>query len=157
VHLDVTKVGFSQVKWLGDSPATPGSPPIGSGHSGSWYASEQSGHGFSIAIGARADGTPLAVVYWYVYDDAGNPLFLVGKGVPDGNVLEVRFQSPIGMVFGEFDADTVVREAGGVGRFEFFGEDSAVFDYTPSAFTASAWGHVPVDSLPLVKLFAVGR
>jgi hypothetical protein len=157
VHLDVAKAGFSRVKWLGDSPATQGWPPIGAGHSGSWYARAQSGHGFSIEVGRNAAGLPRAVVYWYTYDSIGNPLFLVGSGVPDGNSLEISFQSPVGMAFGDFDPDTVVREAGGTGRFEFHGKDSGVFDYTPSTFTASAWGHVPVEALPLVKLFAIGR
>ena len=82
-------------------------------------------------------------------------MFLLGSGVPDGNLLEVYFKSPVGMVFGEFDPDSVVREAGGVGRFEFSDKDNGVFSYTPSEFTMSAWGHSPIDSLPLVKLFGI--
>jgi len=155
VHLDLVKIGFSQTKWLGESSGTQGPPEIGSYHSGSWYASEQSGHGFSIEVGARANGTALVIVYWYIYDSLGNPIFLVGSGVPTGNVLEVNFKSPVGMVFGEFDPDSVVREAGGVGRFEFSDKDNGVFDYFPSDFTASAWGHTPVTSLPLEKLFNI--
>ncbi len=155
VRLDVAMTGLSGIEWLGESPGTQGLPPIGSGHSGSWYARTQSGHGFSIEIGARANGLPLAVVYWYTYDSWGNPLFLTGTGVPDGNVLEVKFKSPVGMVFGEFDPGSVVREAGGVGRFEFADKDNGVFDYTPSDFTASTWGHTPVESLPLEKLFSI--
>ncbi len=155
VHLDVALTGLSKVQWLGEAPGTAGPPAIGSGHTGSWYASEQSGHGFSIQIGTRANGLPLVVVYWYTYDDLGNPIFLVGSGVPDGNVLEVEFKSPVGMVFGEFDPDSVVREAGGVGRFEFSDKNTGVFSYTPSEFTILAWGHTPVISLPLVKLFAI--
>lgn len=155
VRLDVTKIGFSQTKWLGDSPDTQGPPPIGPAHSGSWYASEQSGHGFSIGLGRKVDGTPLVVVYWYTYDVLGNPIFLLGSGVPDGNVLQVNFKSPVGMAFGEFDPDSVVREAGGAGRFEFSDKDNAVFDYFPSEFTTSAWGHTPITSLPLEKLFNI--
>ncbi|MGD9020876.1 MAG: DUF2807 domain-containing protein [Lysobacterales bacterium] len=155
VHLDVMKIGFSRIQWLGESPGIQGPPPIGPDHSGSWYASEQSGHGFSIEIGSNASGGPLAVVYWYTYDDLGNPVFLVGRGVPGDNLLEVTFQSPVGMVFGEFDPGSVVREPGGVGRFEFSDAGAGTFDYTPSGFTASAWGHTPVDSLPLVKLFGI--
>ena len=155
VQLDVTKIGFSQVKWLGESPGAQVAPGIGVFHSGSWYASEQSGHGFSIEIGTREDGSPLAVVYWYTYDSLGNPLFLIGTGTPDGNLLEVVFKSPVGMVFGEFDPGTVVREEGGVALFEFSDKDHGVFDYVPSGFTASTWGHTPVESLPLVKLFGI--
>jgi hypothetical protein len=155
VHLDVSMTGLSKIKWLGESSGTQGPSPIGPGHSGSWYASTQSGHGFSIEIGARADGLPLAVVYWYTYDIFGNPIFLTGSGVPDGNVLQVNFKSPVGMVFGEFDPDSVVREVGGVGHFEFSDKDNGVFDYFPSDFTTSAWGHSPIASLPLEKLFSI--
>lgn len=155
VHLDVAMTGLSKIKWLGESSGSQGPSLIGPGHSGSWYASTQSGHGFSIAIGSRADGSPLAVVYWYTYDISGNPIFLIGSGVPDGNLLEVNFKSPVGMVFGEFDPDSVVREAGGVGRFEFSDKDNGVFDYFPSDFTMLAWGHSPITSLPLEKLFSI--
>jgi hypothetical protein len=155
VHLDVMKIGFSKVKWLGESPGTPYPPEIGPYHSGSWYSSGQSGHGFSIEIGTKADGSPLAVVYWYTYDNLGNPVFLIGRGVPEGNCLEVEFQSPVGMVFGEFDPGSVVREAGGIGLFEFSDRDNGVFEYSPSAFTASAWGHTPIGPMPLQKLFGI--
>jgi hypothetical protein len=155
VNLDVLKVGLSKIKRLGPSVPNQGSPWIGGQHSGSWYNREQSGHGFSIEIGKKPDGSPLAAVYWYIYDDFGNPIFLVGQGVPDGNVLEVNFNAPVGMVFGEFDPQSVVREAGGIGRFEFSSKESGVFSYTPSEFTVSAWGHSPIESLPLEKLFGI--
>ena len=93
--------------------AEDGPVPIGPAHSGSWYNASQDGHGFSIEFGQQADGTPLAVVYWYTYDSLGNPIFMVGAGVPDGQRVEIPFTSPIGMIFGEFDPDTVERPAGG--------------------------------------------
>jgi hypothetical protein len=51
----------------------------------------------------------------------------------------------------------VVREAGGVGRFEFSDKDNGRFDYTPSGFSAAQWGHTPIDALPLEKLFSIQR
>lgn len=131
-------------------------PGIGPAHSGSWYNVDQSGHGFSIEFGYFFDGTPYAVVYWYTYDSAGNPIFMIGQGEPVGDRLEVAFQSPVGMKFGEFDPDTVTREDGGTAVFEFSDSDNAVFSYTPSDFSFTQWGHVdPIESLPLVKLFGV--
>jgi hypothetical protein len=155
VYLDVHKIGLSRIKWLGESSVNPSTLGIEAGHSGSWYYHEQSGHGFSIEVGRRPNGSPLVIVYWYVYDDLGNPIFLVGNGVPDGNVLEVQFETPVGMRFGEFNPASVVREDGGKGRFEFSDQSNALFSYTPSAFSTSAWGHSPVDSLPLQKLFGI--
>lgn len=130
-------------------------PYVNPAHSGSWYNDEQSGHGFSIEIGQAADGSTLAVVYWFVYDREGHPVFLMGIGAPQGAELDVGFISPYGMIYGEFDRDSVVRADGGFGRFVFSDENNGVFSYQPSAFTASAWGHEPIASLPITKLFSV--
>jgi len=128
---------------------------IGPEHSGSWYWDEQSGHGFSIEIGELPDGSPLGVAYWYTYDNKGNPIFMLGTGVPDGDVLEVVFESPVGMNFGEFDPLSVIREDGGTGRFLFTDENIATFQYTPSDFTVANWGHSVISFMPLTKLFGI--
>lgn len=129
---------------------------IGPAHSGSWYNADQSGHGFSIEFGQLEDGSPLAVVYWYTYDDLGNPIFMLGNGIPVGNRLEITFESPVGMVYGEFDPDTVTRENGGTAVFEFTNRQSGTFSYTPSAFSSSEWGHTtPILDLPLVRIFGI--
>jgi beta-glucanase (GH16 family) len=130
-------------------------PVIGPAHSGSWYWPDQSGHGFSIEFGEQADGSPLAVIYWYIYDDQGNPIFMLGSGVPEGNRVEVDLVSPVGMVYGEFDPDSVIREPGGSAVFEFSDRDNGTFSYTPSEFSSTNWGHTPIDVLPLVKLFGI--
>lgn len=129
-------------------------PAIGPAHSGSWYNASQSGHGFSMEFGLAA-GEPTAVIYWYTYDDQGQPLFLLGQGTPAGNRVEVTFQSPVGMVFGAFDPGTVSREAGGRGVFEFDDRHNGRFSYIPSAFTTSEWGHGAIDDLVIAKLFDV--
>jgi hypothetical protein len=128
---------------------------IGPEHSGSWYWDEQSGHGFSIEIGESPDGSPLGVAYWYTYDNKGNPIWLIGQGVPDGDVLEVVFVSPVGMNFGEFDPLSVIQEEGGTGRFVFTDENIATFQYMPSDFTVANWGHSAIAFMPLAKLFGI--
>lgn len=131
-------------------------PDIGPAHSGSWYNPEQSGHGFSMEFGQLDDGTRLAIVYWYTYDEEGNPIFMLGTGTPDGNRVEVSFESPVGMVYGEFDPDSVQREDGGTAVIEFNNRENGSFTYTPSEFTQTRWGHLSgIDSLPLVKLFGI--
>ena len=141
--------------FVGNAQAADGAPDIGPAHSGSWYNPSQNGHGFSLEFGQTVNGTPQAVVYWYVYDDRGNPLFLVGQGAPEGNRLEAEFVSPVGMAFGDFDPATVTHEPGGLGVFEFSDREHGTFDYTPSSFTADTWGHQPVHDLALSKLFDV--
>jgi hypothetical protein len=128
---------------------------IGPEHSGSWYWDEQSGHGFSIEIGELPDGSPLGVAYWYTYDNQGNPIFMLGTGVPDGDMLDVVFGSPVGMIFGEFDPLSVTLEEGGTGRFVFTDENIATFQYMPSDFTVANWGHSPIAFMPLTKLFGI--
>jgi beta-glucanase (GH16 family) len=151
-YIRISDNGFTE---LGGSSISGETPAIGPEYSGSWYYPEQDGHGFSMEFGEQADGSPLAVVYWYTYDSAGNPIFMIGSGEPDDDTLEVQFVSPYGMNYGEFDPDTVVREVGGTARFEFADKENAIFSYTPSDFSVSAWGHTPVESLSLFKLFAI--
>jgi len=127
---------------------------IGPAHSGSWYNEGQSGHGFSIEFGYLEDGTAFGVVYWYTYDSSGNPIFMLGNGVPVGQTLEVNFFSPTGMQYGVWQQPT--ENDGGTAVFEFGDRDNATFSYTPSAFSNSEWGHTtPIVNLPLVKIFGI--
>lgn len=140
---------------LGGS-SVPDEPVPGQEYSGSWYNPDQSGHGFSMEFGKAADESPLAVIYWYTYDSLGNPIFQIGNGALDGSTLQVQFESPYGMKYGEFDPDSVVREYGGTGTFTFSDANNGVFSYTPSEFSTTTWGHItPIDSLPLTKIFAI--
>ena len=127
---------------------------IGPAHSGSYFNTGQSGHGFSIEFGMLGD-SPFGVVYWYIYDDIGNPIFMVGNGVPVGQEIVINLESPVGMIYGEFDPTTVTREVGGVAVFNFSDRDNATFSYTPSAFSETTWGHTPIVDLPLVKAFGI--
>jgi len=130
---------------------------IGPGHSGSWNFEPQRGHGFSMEFG-NSNGTPYAVIYWYVYNDAGDPIFMVGQGVPEGNRVEVTFYSPYGMIYGDFDPATVPSplDVGGTGVFEFSSSTQGTFSYTPSAFSETKWGHTtPVENLEISKFFGV--
>jgi hypothetical protein len=134
-----------------------GTPVLGAGHSGSFANAEQDGHGFSISFGYTPGGDPQrGVVYWYAFDDAGNPIFMLGSGVPDGNRLEVEFESPVGQRYGEFNPVPRPTPSGGTGVFVFEDENHASFSYTPSPFSEDRWGHEqPIENLPLTRLFRV--
>jgi len=155
VLVDYVRISDNGFTILGGS-AAPQPAGIGPAYSGSWYNPSQSGHGFSMEFGYSEDGSPLAVVYWYTYDDDGNPIFMAGNGVPQGNTLDIEFESPVGMKYGEFDPASVSRPVGGIARFEFSDKDNATFSFTPSEFSTSTWGHTTaIDALPLVRVFAV--
>lgn len=127
---------------------------IGPAHSGSFYNADQSGHGFSIEFGYLPDGTAFGVVYWYTYDDMGNPIFMLGNGVPNGQTLDVTFFSPTGMQYGVWQNPT--ENDGGTAVFNFSNRENATFSYTPSTFTDAEWGHTtPIANLPLTKLFSI--
>lgn len=131
------------------------STDIGPAHSGSWYNASQDGHGFSIEFG-EIDGDPLAIVYWYIYDNMGNPIFMVGTGVPDGQEVVINFDSPTGMIYGEFNSIPYPRDVGGVAVFTFSDRDNGTFSYTPSTFSETTWGHTtPIENLPIVKIFGI--
>jgi hypothetical protein len=129
---------------------------IGPAHSGSFINLDQSGHGFSVEFGEIAPGVPLGVIFWYTYDDQGQSISMGGNGVPVGNRIEINFESPMGMKYGEFDPETVVRNPGGIAVFEFSDRNHATFSYTPSDFSASQWGHTTsIVNMPLTKIFAI--
>ena len=149
----LTDNGFTEVTGPGASPA-----PIGPAHSGSWNNEDQRGHGFSMEFGNNFEGNPYAVIYWYIYDDTGQPIFMVGQGTPEGNRVEVTFYSPVGMIYGEFDPGAVPDplDVGGTGVFEFADSDNATFSYAPSEFSETVWGHsTPVENLALKKFFGI--
>jgi hypothetical protein len=111
-----------------------------------------------MEFGLNFEGNPYAVIYWYIYDDAGNPIFMVGQGTPEGNQVEVIFYSPVGMIYGEFDPSAVPNplDEGGTGVFVFSDSQTATFSYTPSEFSQATWGHTtPVENLELNKFFGV--
>lgn len=151
-YIRISDNGFTQ---LGGS-AAPARAGIGPEYSGSWYNAEQSGQGFSMEFSKLEDGSPFAAIYWYTYDDEGNPIFMLGNGIPDGYTLDVEFESPYGMTYGDFDPDSVVREVGGTAHFEFSDPDNSTFSYAPSGFSNTAWGHTTaIESLPLTRIFAI--
>jgi hypothetical protein len=96
------------------------------------------------------------VVYWYLYDTDGDPMFLVGSSKTEGNFVEIAFAAPIGMAYGEFDPDSVIREDGGVGTFSFLNSTDGAFDYVPSEWMIETYG-VSAITIPIVKLFDVAE
>ncbi|WP_386069573.1 hypothetical protein ACFJIW_04970 [Tahibacter sp. UC22_41] len=61
---------------------------IGPGISGNWFDPTQSGHGLQIDVIKAPTAT--ATIFWFTFDNAGNPAWLLGVGSYSGNRLEAR-------------------------------------------------------------------
>ncbi|WP_299773583.1 hypothetical protein [uncultured Pseudoteredinibacter sp.] len=81
--------------------------PVASANaSASWYNPEQSGHGLSVEV--LNDGR--AVIYWYTFDQAGAPLWIVGTGKVVGPAIETQAITVSGGEFGTaFNANNITR------------------------------------------------
>ena len=60
--------------------------------SGSWYNSQQEGHGISLEI---LDNNR-AVFYWYIYNPDGTPTFLIALGEVQGKTVVPGLRNRIG-------------------------------------------------------------
>lgn len=101
---------------------------IVSAHSGLWYNPEQSGHGVTVEI--LADNRMLVI--WYVFDQLGNQIWLVGVGNYEGNTATVDVTiSKLGLFPPEFNSEDVSLEAWGQLKFEFIDCNNVDFSWTP--------------------------
>lgn len=106
----------------GCTPHDPG--PLGA-FEGTWHHSQL--QGASINVDVVAPGS--ALVYWYTYDAAGQPMQVYIEASGQGRRLAGRAYAPRGMRFGSFaHADLGVTEIGSV-SLEFSDCRHAVFAY----------------------------
>lgn len=67
-------------------------------HSGSWFDPAYDKQGFAIEVLDKAGNGPErnVAVYWYTFDDDGAPVWAVGVGQTDGNVIELTLARTFG-------------------------------------------------------------
>jgi hypothetical protein len=111
-------------------------------HTGSWYNPSQSGHGLSVEV----LDSETTIIYWYVYDTEGNPIFLVTDATNDGRTASGTTYYYSGMKFGEFNPDDNVQQVWGQASLTTDFCDSGTFDYSS---TDPAFGS---GSIHMVKL-----
>ncbi len=114
----------------------PNSFAITPGHSSLWYDPDQNGHGINVYV--LADSRIL--VMWYVFDNQGNPLWLLGLGTHDGikATLDVSISSG-GMFPPNFDTNDVTSDNWGTFELEFSSCNDGLFKWNPvngNGFTA---------------------
>ena len=121
--------------------------PIVAMHSGLWYDPEQSGHGLSVMI---LPNNRMAV-QWYVFDDVGEPMWLIGVGeyAPGGDVVTLELSlTENGRFPPHFDSDAVTVQPWGQMQIEFHGCHSGLVQWEPN----SANAQFTAGSMPLTRL-----
>jgi len=116
------------------------------GVTGSWYLPAQSGHGFNIEVLPNN----ALIAYWYVYDNNGNNLWLVGQGTYAGDTATMdAFSGSGGMFPPNFDKTKIVRTKWGSLTIQFADCNNATVQWTPivPGYTAG--------SMQLVRLTSV--
>ena len=111
-------------------------------HTGSWYNPSQNGHGLAVEV----FDSETTIIYWFVYDTEGNPIFLLTVATNDGSTASGTTYYYSGMKFGEFNPDDNVQQVWGQASLTTHSCDSATFDYSS---TDPAFGS---GSIQMVKL-----
>src|SRR5210317_2285210 len=114
-------------------------------HSGAWYNPEQSGHGLSIEV--LDDERTIA--FWFAYTLDGLPMFLEINGVNDGHTVTGPAYYNEGMIWRQFDPDTLNKEVWGEISIEFLGCNSAILTWS-SNIEGYGDGQVEMERLTYV-------
>ena len=102
--------------------------PMQSVHSGSWYNPEQSGHGLAFEVLPNNIG----LVYWYVYDNQGNQMWLIGTGPYDGKSFQADMTILNGAMFPpDFNSNDLEQNLWGTINIEFTGDKSMSYSWIP--------------------------
>lgn len=98
------------------------------GITGSWYLPAQSGHGFNVEVLPNSG----FLAFWYVYDNNGNNLWLVGQGTYAGDTATMDlYEGSGGMFPPNFDKTKIVRTKWGTMTLTFSDCNNANAQWTP--------------------------
>jgi len=115
------------------------------GHSALWYNPNQSGHGINLYMLPNQG----VLVFWYVYDNSGNPIWLLGIGTHDGFKATMNVSISNGAMFPpNFDPDDVNLVNWGQFELSFSGCDAGLFKWIPlvgNGFTAGEMNIIRVN------------
>ena len=126
---------------------------VDGGYSGAWYNPAQSGHGVLLEVLENDQ----AFAAWFVFDEAGNPFWVVGTGDVEANVITMDVQALSGTAFPPaFDPDRVERRQWGTITMEFQSCSEAVlsWDSVESAFGS---GQLSLNRLTAIEGLACVR
>jgi len=117
------------------------------GITGIWYNAAQSGHGFDVQV--PGNGNILAI--WYVFDAAGNNLWLIGQGTYSGGTATLDAYTTTGGFFPPaFDPAKIARTKWGTLTLTFSDCNTGTASWVPLVP-----GYVS-GSMPIARLSGVG-
>lgn len=118
-------------------------------YSGNWFNPQQSGHGIVLEVISPTR----ALFNWYVYDGAGNQVWLSADGTITGNRIDAQVGITGGMHFGTFDPAQYHITLWGTASLEFTSCDAATLSWN-STYTANGFSYGS-GSVPLQRLTKV--
>jgi hypothetical protein len=109
-----------------------------------WFNADQNGHGISVYL---LDNNRI-ITTWYVYDDEGKPIWLLGTGEYDGKnaILDV-INAEGGMFPPDFNANNVNLTNWGKFELEFSTCASGLFKWVPNESTGFSAGEMNITRL----------
>lgn len=124
--------------------AKTGSFAIQASHSALWYNSNQSGHGLSVYV---LDNNRI-VIFWYVYDNAGGPLWLLGIGTHDGYLASLDVTQYSGALFPpNFNSEDVNGVDWGTFQLSFVDCNNGLFSWEPVSNSNFSSGQMEIVRL----------
>ena len=127
-------------------------PPTGllACHSGTWFSSDQSGHGFMLQVLEGGTSGRVALT-WFLSDAAGEPLWLLGQGDLRSGGADVELARFTGADFPpKFDPVDVRRETWGQLTLDVVDDNQLQVDWQAVAADASS-GSLPLERLTYVE------
>ncbi|MFC3194017.1 M28 family metallopeptidase [Marinicella sediminis] len=120
---------------------------ISAGHSGMWYDPEQTGHGLTVEV----LGDNRIMLAWFVFDQFGQQIWLVGAGEFEGARATVNVAiSSQGVFPPAFDHTNVIKELWGTLTIEFFDCETAELSWEPVAGTGYSPGTLNLSRLTAI-------
>jgi hypothetical protein len=115
-------------------------------HTGSWYNPSQDGHGLAVEV----LDSETTVIYWFVYDTEGNPIFLLTDATNNGSIASGTTYYYSGMKFGEFNPDDNNQQVWGQASLTIHTCSSATWEYS-STDPAFGSGSIHMEKLAEVE------
>ncbi|HJU40602.1 MAG TPA: plastocyanin/azurin family copper-binding protein [Tahibacter sp.] len=121
---------------------------IGPSISGNWYDPAQNGHGFQLEMISDT----VVTAFWFTFDNAGNPAWLVGSGTVDGaRVVMSVSRSSGGRFPPNFDANAIVARPWGTWTFTFSDCDNGAVAWTTNDAAFTAAGMMALKRLTAIR------